>query len=112
MHIPGAGNYVSGRSNESVSKDYFNNANAYNAPMGKADKFLYNKPAPTSPYTSCYVGNTCYTAPTISVKMKEYVAFSYNYVVAVDFVENFRMQFKELHDTDAIDNSGLKAWDE
>ena len=111
IYIPGASTYVSGRSNATRSIVYSNNANARKAPMGDANKFLYNKPAPTSAYTSCYTGNTSYTAPTIAVKMKEYVAFSYSYVVAVDFVENFRAEFKQLHDTNAIDNSGLKAWD-
>ncbi len=111
IYVPGAGNYVSGRVETSREAEDSDNAGAYHSKMGKADEFLYNKKAPTSKYTSCYVSNTSYTAPVVTVKMKEYVALSYRYVVAVDFVENFRAEFKQLHDTKAIDNSTLKAWD-
>ncbi|MBQ8430215.1 MAG: hypothetical protein IJX30_09040, partial [Clostridia bacterium] len=82
---------------------------ALNSPM--AEKYLYNKAAPMSPYTSCYVQNTCYTAPVVTVRMKEYVALSYTYVIAVEYLENFLASFKEYHDNGMINNDGLQAWD-
>ena len=111
VYIPGARAYASGRSLPTTHFEARGNSNALKSPMGRQDMYLYNKPAPTSVWTSCYVGNTDYTAPVVTVKMKEYVALSYNYVVAVDYLENFRAEFKEIYENKEIDNSGLKAWD-
>ena len=109
VYIPGASRYASGRSFASTEAKRDFNKNALNSPM--AEKYLYNKAAPMSPYTSCYVQNTCYTAPVVTVRMKEYVALSYTYVIAVDYLENFRASFKEYHDNGMINNDGLQAWD-
>jgi hypothetical protein len=43
--------------------------------------------------------------------MKEYVPFSYSYVVAVDYLESMRSLFREIHRSGIINNEGLKAWD-
>ena len=43
--------------------------------------------------------------------MKEYVPLSYTYVIAVDYLDNFRASFKEYHDNGMINNDGLQAWD-
>jgi hypothetical protein len=76
-----------------------------------ATEYLYNKAAPTSDYTSCYVGNTSYTAPIVNVRMKEYVPLSYTYVVAVDYLPIMRSAFKNIHEAGVITNKGLEAWD-
>ena len=76
-----------------------------------ANDYLYNKPAPTSDYTSCYVGNTSYTAPIVNVRMKEYVPLSYTYVVAVDYLPIMRSAFKNINEAGIITNKGLEAWD-
>ncbi|MBR2622816.1 MAG: hypothetical protein IKD15_01165, partial [Clostridia bacterium] len=76
-----------------------------------ATDYLYNKKAPTSDYTSCYVGNTSYTAPVVHVRMKEYVALSYTYVIAVDYLPVMRAAFKDIAQSGAITNEGLNAWD-
>ena len=111
VYIPGARAYASGRSVTTTYYEARANTGALQSPMGNPNEYLYNKPAPTSIWTSCYVKNTDYTAPVVTVKMKEYVALSYNYVVAVDYLENFRAEFKEIYENKEIDNSGLKAWD-
>ena len=109
VYIPGARAYCSGRSRPHRRANDSLNKNAYQSPM--ANEFLYNKPTATSQYTSCYVSNTCYTAPVVTVRMKEYVALSYTYVIAVDYLDNMRASFKEYYENGTIDNSGLKAWD-
>lgn len=109
VYIPGAGAYVSGRNDKTSDIAVKNNCTAYEGKM--ATQFLYNKAAPTSKYTSCYVGNTSYTAPVVNVRMKEYVALSYTYVLAVDYLDIMRGNFKEIHDAGTITNEGLKAWD-
>ena len=109
VYIPGARSYVSGRTTDSRSSNHFNNRTAYQSKMARL--YLYNKRYPESPYTSCYTENTCYTAPVVTVKMKEYVALSYTYAIAVDHLDDIRETFKLYHDNNIIDNSGLKAWD-
>ena len=109
VYIPGADRYASGRGSPRVDKDYTGNKNARTSPM--ANEFLYNKAEPGSQYTSCYVTNTCYTAPVVTVRMKEYVPLSYTYLIAVDYLDNFRANFKEYYDNKLINNEGLKAWD-
>ena len=76
-----------------------------------ATEYLFNKKAPTSKYTSCYVGNTSYTAPVVSVRMKEYIPLSYSYVVAVNYLDIMRKDFKAIYETGEMTNQGLKAWD-
>jgi hypothetical protein len=109
VYIPGAITYVSGRVVNTRSLDHYHNRSAYNSKM--AVYYLYNKRAPESRYTSCYTENTCYTAPVVNVRMKEYVALSYTYVIAVDELETMRASFKEYHDNNMINNEGLRAWD-
>ncbi|MBR4942779.1 MAG: hypothetical protein IKZ28_02000 [Clostridia bacterium] len=109
VYIPNADVYVSGRCDASTAATYKGNKDAKTAPM--ANEYLYNKKAPTSDYTSCYVGNTCYTAPVVTVTMKEYIPLSYSYVVAVDYLRIMRSNFKELADAQVITNKGLEAWD-
>jgi hypothetical protein len=109
VYIPGAAEYHSGRNDQTSYSNVTNNKNAYSSPM--SNKFLYNKVPPTSQYTSCYVGNTSYTAPVVGVKMKEYVALSYSYVIAVDYLDVIRSNFKTIYESGSILNEGLKAWD-
>jgi len=108
VYIPNTAHYISGRNNLGRSIKHENNKDALKSKM--ATDYLYNKKAPTSEYTSCYVGNTSYTAPVVEVRMKEYVALSYTYVVAVDYLSVFRSSFKDINDSGAITNKGLEAW--
>ena len=109
VYIPGAETFVSGRVVNMRNIAHAHNRSAYKSKM--AQYYLFNKRYPESPYTSCYTENSCYTAPVVNVYMKEYVALSYTYVIAVDYLENFRANFKEYHDNASITNEGLKAWD-
>lgn len=109
IYVPGAGGYVSGRNDRKSDSYLTNNRTAYESKM--ATQFLYNKVAPTSMYTTCYVGNTSYTAPVANVRMKEYVALSYTYVIAVDYLDIFRSNFKAIYESGEVTNEGLKAWD-
>ena len=109
VYIPGATSYHSGRSRTTRKATDDLNRSALQSPM--ANEFLYNKRYPDSVYTSAYVMNTSYTAPVVVVQMKEYVPLSYTYVIAVDYLSNFRAAFKEYHNSGAIDNSTLKNWD-
>jgi hypothetical protein len=43
--------------------------------------------------------------------MQEYVAMSYTYVIAVDYLSVMRASFKEIALSGAIKNEGLDAWD-
>ena len=109
VYVPNAGAYISGRNNFGRNIEHTNNSDSSVSKM--ATKYLYNKPAPTSDYTSCYVGNTCYTAPIVNVRMKEYVPLSYSYVVAVDYLPIIRSTFKNINEAGIITNKGLEAWD-
>ena len=109
VYVPGTAEYHSGRNDTLSLANMTNNSSAFTSPM--ANEFLYNKKAPTSKYTSCYVGNTSYTAPVVGVKMKEYVPLSYSYVIAVDYLDVIRSNFKKVYESGTILNEGLKAWD-
>ena len=109
VYIPNAGAYISGRNNFGRNISHTNNKDAKTSRM--ATDYLYNKAAPTSDYTSCYVGNTSYTAPIVNVRMKEYVPLSYSYVVAVDYLPIMRSSFKNIDEAGVITNKGLEAWD-
>ena len=108
VYIPNAGAYISGRNNSGRHISHTHNSDTANSKM--ANEYLYNKPAPTSDYTSCYVGNTSYTAPIVNVRMKEYVPMSYTYVVAVDYLAVMRASFKNIDEAGVITNKGLEAW--
>ncbi|MBR2321671.1 MAG: hypothetical protein IKA57_05995 [Clostridia bacterium] len=109
VYVPNAGAYISGRNNSGRHISHPNNSDAKYSKM--ANDYLYNKAAPTSDYTSCYVGNTSYTAPIVNVRMKEYVPLSYTYVVAVDYLPIMRSAFKNINEAGIITNKGLEAWD-
>ena len=109
VYVPGAETYVSGRNDVESSFSIHNNQTAYESKM--VTDYLFNKKEPTSKYTSCYVGNTSYTAPVVGVRMKEYVAISYSYVVAVNYLDIMRKDFKAIYEKGEMTNQGLKAWD-
>ena len=109
VYVPGAADYVSGRNDIESLFSVYNNQTAYESKM--ATDYLFNKKAPTSKYTSCYVGNTSYTAPVVAVRMKEYVPLSYTYVVAVNYLDIMRKDFKSIYEKGEMTNQGLKAWD-
>ena len=109
VYVPGAADYVSGRNDVESLFSVYNNQTAYESKM--ATDYLFNKKAPTSKYTSCYVGNTSYTAPVVAVRMKEYVPLSYTYVVAVNYLDIMRKDFKSIYEKGEMTNQGLKAWD-
>lgn len=109
VYVPNTDHYASGRNNPERHTENANNNNAKTSKM--AMEYLYNKKAPTSDYTSCYVGNTSYTAPVVHVRMKEYVPLSYTYVIAVDYLPVIRASFKEIALSGSITNEGLDAWE-
>jgi len=108
VYIPRTNYYASGRSDASTSTLNSKNYGASNSPMVK--NYLYNKEAPNCIYDPCYVANTSYTAPTLNVRMKEYVALSYEYAVAVDTLSNFRQIFKSYYLSGKCANNGLLSW--
>jgi hypothetical protein len=109
VYIPNTDHYISGRNNPERDTKHKHNNDAKTSKM--ALEYLYNKKAPTSDYTSCYVGNTSYTAPVVHVRMKEYVPLSYTYVIAVDYLPVMRAGFKEIALSGGITNEGLNAWE-
>lgn len=108
VYIPNTDRYASGRSNKTTWKEYAGNCNAYKAPL--ATTYLYNKPAPTSQYTSCYVTNTDYTAPVVSWTMRTYMPMSYQYVISVDYLPIMRQQFKNIYESGEVTNATLDDW--
>lgn len=108
VYIPNTDAYASGRCSVSSYKDNVLNNNAYGAPL--ATTYLYNKPEPTSPYTSCYVSNTDYTAPVVAWTMRSYTPMSYQYVISVDYLNVMRQQFKAIYDSQEVTNESLDAW--
>lgn len=107
MYVPGITRYGSGRSNSSTSKELGLNSDAADSSM-----LTKYRPAATSPYTQCYVRNTCYTAPIMRTTMDAYTPLEYTYVIRVDYVDTLRNGFQSMDLQNAIDNSGLKAWDD
>lgn len=109
VYIPNTTVFCSGRSNATTSSVYSNNNNAYASPM--ANEYRYNKPEATYPQQSCYVGNTCYTAPVVSWTMRAYQPMSYQYIIAVDYLEVMRESFKYVNESGEMKNEQLHAWD-
>ena len=109
MYIPNTTSFASGRSNATTSKEYGGNSNADTCALLRPE-FKFNKPDAVSPYTSCYVGNTSYTAPVVSWTMKNYVSMTYEYVISVDYVSVMRAQFKDIKDEGILTNESLRAW--
>lgn len=112
VYIPDVSFYASGRASPSVNISYPGNQNAYSSPMSDSDQLRYNKKECEYPYQSCYVGNTCYTAPEILTTMLDYVPFAYSYAISVDYLPVIRNNFYNLYLDDAIDNSSMFVWDE
>lgn len=117
VYIPGATYYSSGRSAvgtgiESKSPEgLMLNKGAYDSKM--TNEFQFNKPGASCDFDPCYVRNVSYTAPVKAVKMKEYIPLEYTYVVAVDYLQVFREQFKDLYESKEVSDfneKGLNAW--
>ena len=111
VYIPEVSFYASGRSNASVNFSYPGNQNAYSSPMGDPDKLKYNKQECTYAFQSCYVGNTCYTAPEIVTTMLDYIPFGYTYVISVDYLPVIRNNFKNIAMNKEVDNDTMFEWD-
>ena len=108
VYIPNTDTFASGRSEASVLAKNIQNKNAARSPL--ANEYRYNKPERTSDYTSCYVTNTCYTAPVVNWTMKSYVPMEYTYVVSVDYVGVMRQQFKDIYESGTLTNETLSSW--
>ncbi len=108
VYIPGTVSFSSGRSNVSTKTTYKGNTNALSCPT--VANYLNNKPMPNSPCTSCYTGNTSYTAPVVSWTMKTYEPMTYEYIISVDYVAVMREQFKEIYESGVMTNETLSAW--
>ena len=111
VYIPDIDFYASGRSNPSTNILLGINQDAFESPMGDTEKLRYNKKECDYPYQSCYVHNTCYTAPEIRTTMLDYLPFSYSYAVSVDYLPVMRNNFHNLYLDNAIDNSSMFIWD-
>ena len=111
VYIPDIDFYASGRSDPSTNILLGINQDAFDSPMGDTEKLRYNKKECDYPYQSCYVRNTCYTAPEIRTTMLDYLPFSYSYAVSVDYLPVMRNNFHNLYLDNAIDNSSMFIWD-
>lgn len=111
VYIPDVSFYASGRDNASVAFSYKHNQNAYTSPMGDSEKLRYNKQECTYSFQSCYVGNTCYTAPEIITTMLDYIPFEYSYALCVDYLPVIRNNFKHIYENNGINNETMFAWD-
>ncbi len=79
--------------------------------MGDTEKLRYNKKEATYSFQSCYVSNTCYTAPEIITCMLDYLPFEYSYALSVDYLPVIRNSFKHIYKHNEIDNSSMFIWD-
>ncbi len=111
VYIPDVSFYASGRSSASTNVSYRENQNAYSSPMGDTEKLRYNKKEATYSFQSCYVSNTCYTAPEIITCMLDYLPFEYSYALSVDYLPVIRNSFKHIYKHNEIDNSSMFIWD-
>ena len=109
MYIPNTAVYCSGRSNASTSAQYSNNKNAFTSALLRPE-FQFNKPNAVTRNTSCYVGNTSYTAPVVTWTMKTYAEMTYEYAISVDYVGVMREQFKEIYESGIMTNASLDSW--
>lgn len=108
VYVPGMDRYASGRVEKSTSALVHRNSCALNALM--ATTWRYNKKEAAYPEMSCYVANTCYTAPVIALTMRSYKPMSYQYVIAVDDIATMRSQFYQVYSSGEVTNEGLNAW--
>ena len=111
VYIPDVDFYAAGRSNPSVNVTCSKNIDAFESPMGDSEQLRYNKQECTYFYQSCYVSNTCYTAPEIFTTMLDYIPFEYNYAVSVDYLPVIRSNFYNIYRNEMFDNSTMFAWD-
>ena len=111
VYIPDVSFYASGRASASTNISYSGNQNAYSSPMGDSDQLRYNKKECDYAYQSCYVGNTCYTAPEIRTTMLDYIPFTYSYAISVDYLQVIRNNFHNIYLDNVIDNSSMFIWD-
>ena len=110
LYVPNVDYYAYSKINPSASKDVDKNKGALACPTVSDPALLRNKALPTSDYTSCYVFNACYTAPVVQGTMKAYTPISYQYVLAVDYVEAMRSNFYDIHESGIITNESLDVW--
>lgn len=110
VYVPNTKLFASGRSNASTHKDYQGNSNAFKSPMADPNLYKYNKPDATYAQQSCYVSNTCYTAPVVSWTMKSYIPMQYQYAVSVDYLPVIRAQFKDIYQSGTMTNAELDSW--
>ena len=108
VYVPNMEQFTSGSLYSSSSITQNGNRGAFNSPY--VDKLLYNKEYPSSTYTSCYVTNTNYTAPTHHWRLKEYEKRSYGYAISVDYVDVMRNQFKEIYTSGTLTNASMNTW--
>ena len=108
VYIPNVQTFVSGRIDVSTSSAAISNRNAYDAIM--ANDLRYNKREAEYPYMSCYVGNTDYTAPVKSWTMKSYQPMTYQYVMAVDYLNVMRSKFYGIYSSGEVKNEMLDVW--
>ena len=109
MYIPNIDHLSNSRCAVSTSAEIdMNSSKRKPGPM--VANTLFNKPAPNSDYTSCYVFNLSYTAPVVSWTMREYVAMTYEYAITVDYLAVMREQFKEIYESGTLTNESLSAW--
>jgi len=111
MYIPNMNRYASGRSLTSTLVKEKLNKDAFESPMGDKNQLAYNKKECTYNFMSCYVRNTCYTAPQITTTMLNYLPFNYSYALSVDYLPVMRNSFKNLYYDHAIDNNSIFVWD-
>lgn len=111
VYIPDVDFYAAGRSNASVNISCSQNIDAFDSPMGDTDQLRYNKQECEYMFQSCYVSNTCYTAPEIFTTMLDYIPFEYNYAVSVDYLPVIRSNFHNIYRNEIFDNSTMFAWD-
>lgn len=109
MYIPNINYLSTSRSHTSTSAS-ININNCKEKPGPIVANNLFNKPAPSSDYTSCYAFNLSYTAPVVTWTMREYTPMSYEYAISVDYLAVMREQFKEIYESGTMTNETLSAW--
>ena len=110
LYVPNVDYYSYSKINASNSKDSPHNVGAFTCPTVSTPALMRNKHVPTSDYTSCYVFNASYTASVVKGRMKVYTPTSYQYVLAVDKLENMRSNFYAIHESGLITNQSFDVW--
>ena len=110
VYVAGVDYFTSGRPAPNSKKTTNKNYDALSAPMVIDPELLSNKPAPTSPWTSCYVFNASYTAPVQFWTMREYEKMKYSYAISVDYINVMRQQFEQLSQQEKMKNELFAVW--